>query len=381
MRSPTIAAFATKGSWTNEELRLRELLKNFEVEFLKFDKAAKRRGFRGLLVHLYRARPDLVVMEGTGIAGGLACLLARLTLGTRYVVSSGDAVGPFIGSHHPMLGPFFAGYERLLCRLCAGFIGWTPYLVGRALTFGAPRAMTAPGWSLFSRTAEQADAARVRVRDDLGIPRGSMVLGILGALVWNKSKQFCYGMELVRAAQAVTRDDLRILIVGAGTGLDRLRAAAGEKAGKTIIFPGNVPLESVPDYMCAMDVGSLPQSCDGVGSFRYTTKISEYLAAGVPIVTGQIPMAYDLDDAWQWRLPGDAPWSDRYIAALSHFMATITPGEVRAKSVAIQTPLSVFEKERQIRSVTAFIQDLLSELHPAAPTTAEPQAAELLQAP
>ena len=111
----------------------------------------------------------------------------------------------------------------------------------------------------------------------------------------------------------------RILIVGGGTGLDRLRAMAGDTVGTRIIFTDNVPLESVADYMCAMDIGSLPQSCDKVGSFRYTTKISEYLAAGVPIVTGQIPMAYDVNDGWLWRLPGEAPWDDRYITALRDF--------------------------------------------------------------
>jgi glycosyl transferase family 1 len=361
MTSAKIVAFATKGSWTNEELRLRELLKNLDVEFLQFDKGAKRRSFRNLLASIFRARPDLVVMEGTGLAGGLACMIAWVVLGTPYVVSSGDAVGPIIGSQFPLLGPFFAIYERLLCRLCAGFIGWTPYLVGRALTFGAPRAMTAPGWSLFFRNAGEAAASRTRVRAELGIPLDAMVVGIAGALVWNKSKRYCYGMELVRAAQAVSRDDLRVLIVGDGSGLDRLRDAAGSKDGKTILFTGNVPLESVLDYLCAMDIGSLPQSCDKVGSFRYTTKITEYLAARVPIVTGQIPLAYDLDDAWQWRLPGDAPWSDQYVAALAQFMQTIEPAEVRAKSSAIQPDARPFDKDRQIQRATAFVRELLSE--------------------
>jgi hypothetical protein len=49
-------------------------------------------------------------------------------------------------------------------------------------------------------------------------------------------------------------------------------------------------------------------SVDQVGSFRYTTKLSKYLAFGLPVITGQIPLAYDLDDGWIWRLAGDAPW-------------------------------------------------------------------------
>ena len=94
--------------------------------------------FRRLLLEMWRIRPDLVVMEGTGLAGGAALILARAVFGQRYLVSSGDAVGPWVGTRSRLLGPVFGLYERVLCRLAAGFIGWTPYLVGRALTFGTP---------------------------------------------------------------------------------------------------------------------------------------------------------------------------------------------------------------------------------------------------
>jgi hypothetical protein len=69
------------------------------------------------------------VMEGTG----LAVMIGRLLRGVPYLVSSGDAVGPFIATQWPLFEPVFLAYERLLCRWSAGFIGWTPYLTGRAL--------------------------------------------------------------------------------------------------------------------------------------------------------------------------------------------------------------------------------------------------------
>jgi hypothetical protein len=54
--------------------------------------------FLSLFLILWRERPDLLVMEGTGIAGGVACLAARAIWGQKYIVSSGDAVGPFVGN-------------------------------------------------------------------------------------------------------------------------------------------------------------------------------------------------------------------------------------------------------------------------------------------
>ena len=55
---------------------------------------------------------------------------------------------------------------------------------------------------------------------------------------------------------------------------------------------------------------------DGVGMFRYTTKIAEYLAVRLPVITNQVPMAYDLGADWMWRLPGGAPWDEIFLDAL-----------------------------------------------------------------
>src|SRR5437667_262209 len=152
-----------------------------------------------------------------------------------------------------------------------------------------------------------------------------IVFGIAGTLDWNRRVGYCYGYELVHAAVRARRRGLRVLIVGDGTGRKPLEHAAGVELGKSVLLTGRVPREQVADYLAAMDVGSLPQSCDGVGSFRYTIKLSEYLSASLPIVTGQIPLAYDLDDGWLWRLPGQAPWDERYLRALARLMEQITP--------------------------------------------------------
>src|SRR5262249_9089365 len=132
-----IIAFATQGAAGDDEARLLGLLANFCHDVFPFDRRSKWLSFRRLIKRILRQRPGLVVMEGAGLAGGLGLLLARWLAGIPYVVSSGDAVGPFVAGLRPWLGPLFGLYERLLCRWSAGYIGWTPYLTGRALTFGA----------------------------------------------------------------------------------------------------------------------------------------------------------------------------------------------------------------------------------------------------
>lgn len=349
-----IAYFATQGSGSDDEQRVRALLALCNAEALPFDRSSKTRSALRLLTRLARQRPALVVMEGTGLAGGVVLLLARALLRIPYIVSSGDAVAPYIASTRPWLRPFAYGYERLLCRFCAGFIAWSPYLAGRALTLGARRAMTAANWA-----SGAMSTGGDGVRDELDIPRDAIVFGIVGSLDWNARVGYCYGAELVRALRETERRDLRVLVVGDGSGRPKLAGLAGAALGDRVILPGRVPRERVPDYLAAMDVGSLPQSVDGVGSFRYTTKISEYLAAGLPVVTGQIPLAYDLDDGWLWRLPGDAPWEASYLTALASLMTAVSRDEVERRRVLVPRKLDTFDRARQQRRVAGFLADLL----------------------
>jgi glycosyltransferase involved in cell wall biosynthesis len=344
------------GSGSHEEDRIVSLTAAFQPAVWPFDREHKVRCFLVLLRRLYRERPELVVIEGTSIVAGAVVLLGRLMVGVPYVVSSGDAVGPFIRLIAPRLGVVGHVYERLLCRCCAGFIGWTPYLGGRALTFGAPRVITAANWA---PPQTLTAAGRAEVRGELGIAPEAVVFGLVGSLKWSQSAAYCYGLELVRAIRRTRRTDLHVLVVGDGSGLACLKAEAGPDLGCRVHLVGRVPRERLGRYLAAMDVGSLPQSVDGVGAFRYTTKLSEYLAAGLPVVTGQLPFAYDLEGEWLWRLPGDAPWTERYVQALAALMSGISEGDLQQRRAGVPRNLPLFDELSQRQRVTGFLADLL----------------------
>ena len=353
----SVLCFATKGAGTNEERRILELLAGVQPACYPFDRADKAGNVLRLLREVRRRRPALLIMEGTGTAGGLVLLIARYMFGVPFVVSSGDAVGPFLGGTRRWAALPGWVYEWLLYRCSAGFIGWTPYLAGRAMTMGAPRAMTAANFTLHEEVLEDRAALRAR----LGIAPGALVLGIVGNLSYNERRGYCYGQELVQALRRTMRRDLAVLVVGGGSGLDRLAEMAGDDLGHRVFLPGPVPHAEVTSYLAAMDVGSLPQSTDQVGSFRYTTKISEYATARLPFVTGQIPMAYDLVDEWTWRLPGHAPWSPEYVEALAALMEGLDGAAVDAVRARVPAELEVFDLASQRRRVAAFIGDLVAD--------------------
>ena len=228
-----IVGFATQGAGGIIKA-LRALVGAFQVEIIPFDRSRKFAMFLRILRRLYQVRPKLAVMEGSGVAGGVAILLARAWFGVRYVVSSGDAITPYISARYSWLAPVAWIYERLLCRFCDGYIGWSPYLVGRALTFGARRAMTAPGWVEQGWVGSSRDETRRKVRGDLGIPEAALVIGIAGSLHWNPRVRYAYGLELVESIRRCSRPDVVALVVGGGSGLERLRERAGDLAGKKI---------------------------------------------------------------------------------------------------------------------------------------------------
>lgn len=356
-----ILCFATQGHGHIEDERIQGLLEPLQPAVHPFDRSSKLRSAIGLARTVRAQRPQLIVMEGTGTAGGFALLVIDALLGIPFVVCSGDAVGPFLRLRSRPIGVLGGLYERLLCRRCAGFVGWTPYLVGRALTFGAPRAMTAPGWTRGNPSA----GARERVRASLGISADALVVGIAGSLHWNDRVGYVYGAELVRAVRRVQRRDVVVCVVGDGSGRGRLQELAGEDLDDRVFLPGRVAPEEVPDYLAAFDLGSLSQSVDGVGSFRYTTKLSEYLAAGLPILTGETPVAYDLDDGFMWRLPGHAPWSAEYVDALSELLEGLSAQEIARRRDAIsRLDSDTFDKLAQQRRMSEFITDILASRQP-----------------
>lgn len=353
-----ILCFATQGAAHTDSARLHYLLEPLQPDVYAFDRSRKLRSAIGLFRAIVARRPDIVVMEGTGMAGGLVLLLTQVLLDVPFVVSSGDAVGPYLGLRSRLAGVAGHIYERLLCRRCAGYVGWTPYLVGRGLTFGAPRGMTAPGWT----RGRASPGAREEIRYRLGIPDDALVVGLAGSLHWRARVGYAYGAELVRAARRVKRPDIVVCVVGDGSGRRRLEEMAGKDLGSRVLLPGRVAPNEVVDYLAAFDLASLPQSVDGVGSFRYTTKLSEYLAVGLPIITGQTPTGYDLDEGRFWRLPGRAPWDSVYVDALVELLEALTAAEIAERREAVlRRGADPFEQLAQQQRMSDFVGDILAE--------------------
>ena len=68
--TPRLLVFATQGSGHGDEARILDLLRNHSADVFPFDRRAKIKTGLRLFFFIYKHRPGLVVMEGTGVVGG-----------------------------------------------------------------------------------------------------------------------------------------------------------------------------------------------------------------------------------------------------------------------------------------------------------------------
>ena len=360
---PSILCLVTGGAGDSRRLRTLTASLNADLTFYEVDKRRARvDSSREIRALLQRRTWDLVIQEGTGIVGGGNLILAAHARGQRYVISSGDPIGGYFRTvHGRLLGAAFSAYEKLLYRASVGFIGWTPYLSGMALHLGAPRAATVEGGTDLDVFRPASREERGSARSWLEIPADALVCGMIGSLKWSARQNYCYGLELVEALRWVERRDVVMLIVGDGDGRAELERRVPREVNSRVVFTGHVPLEEVAVALQAMDIGFITQTLDGLGSYRLTTKLPEYLAAGVPVAMSPIPGFYDYAAPAGWALPAEHPSRERFHRGLAAWLDGVTDAEIDARRpVARRIAEERFDYSMLSQRFTLFIESALS---------------------
>ncbi len=345
--------------------RARRLTAGLDAErvFFDLDKSKSRLANARAIWDLLATRTwDLVYQEGTGVAAGIPLVLAARFCNQRYVVSSGDPVGGFFRTvEGPLTGVVLEQYERHLYRHSAGFIGWTPYLTGRALKMGAARAATVEGAVDTSLFAPCPPEERRSMKERYGLSPGHIVCGVAGSLRWVHRQKYCYGLELVEMLRHLDRDDVSVLIVGDGDGRPILQERVPEAWRDRVVFTGRLPEEEVSDALNAMDVGFVAQTLDGLGSYRLTTKLPEYLAAGLPVAMSQVPGFFDYARPAGWPLPAHHPASDPFHRGCADWLDELTWAEIAdRRRRAPKRARRFFDYEVVRPKFESFISTLLS---------------------
>jgi len=363
MARPKMLCISTAGPVGQDIRRIQRLTQGLSVDCTIWGldrKRSRRENMQAVWERLRREKPDLVYLDGTGIAAGVPLIRAARAWGQRYVVSSGDPVGGFFKvTRGSLYGFVFGVYERLLYRHSAGFIGWTPYLTGVALKLGAPRAITIEGGVDLETFRPYPEAQRQALRRRYGIPLTHLVCGVVGSLKWVARQRYCYGLELVEMLRYLKRDDVTVLIVGDGDGRSRLESRVPDGLRHRIVFTGRVEEAEVVDLLNVMDIGFITQTLDELGRYRLTTKLPEYLATGLPIVMSPIPGFYDYVYPAGWVLPEGHPADPGFHRKLAAWLDSLRMEEVRARAAQAPALARRFGYDVLRPRFAAFIDELL----------------------
>jgi hypothetical protein len=135
-----------------------------------------------------------------------------------------------------------------------------------------------------------------------------------------------------------------------------------------VVFTGRVAEGDVVRTVHAMDIGFITQTLDGLGAYRLTTKMPEYLAAGLPIAMSPTPGFFDYVSGAGWSLPACHPASERFHRQCAAWIDGLTWAEVHAR----RTGTVVIARHRFSYDVirprfTAFVEHLLDAQDHASP--------------
>jgi hypothetical protein len=361
----SILCINPKGAGDLHELRARRLTRdlNADITFYNVDRRMSYPAATRALSAVVRSRHwDLIYQESTGIIGGSNLIQAAQTRQQRFIVSSGDPIGGFFRvTRGPAVGAFFDAYERLLYRNCAGFVGWTPYLTGAALTLGAKRAVTVEGAADLETFRAYPAVERKAAKERFGLDPGHLVCGVVGSLNWTPRQSYCYGLELVETLKLLKRTDVSLLIVGDGSGRKILEERVPNALRPRVVFTGRLPEADVVRAMNAMDIGFITQTLDQLGNFRLTTKLPEYLACGLPVAMSPVPGFYDYAAPAGWALPARHPASAEFHQACAGWLENLDRDEIEGKAQqARPTAEKYFDYNILSQRFKLFVEDLLA---------------------
>jgi glycosyltransferase involved in cell wall biosynthesis len=236
---------------------------------------------------LARESPDVVYVLDMALAGVVASAWHRLRRRVPFVIDTGDAITALArsgGERGPLALAATAILERFSTRAADSLVVRGNYHRTLLAEKGIEATFIPDGVDL-SQFAP-VDGAPMRRALGLG---DSLVVGLVGASIWSPALNLTYGWDLVEALALVRDFPVRGLLVGDGSGIERLRARADALGvADRLVLAGRRPLAELPSLLAACDVCLSTQTNDIPGNVRTTGKLPLYLASGRYVLASRV---------------------------------------------------------------------------------------------
>lgn len=189
--------------------------------------------------------------------------------------------------------------------------------------------------------------SRIVLRQELGLPEDSFVVGSVGRLVPIKDHQ-----TLLKAAAVLAQNgiDIRVLLVGSGPEREKLQCLAkGALAGRVCLVGDS---GRVPRILNAMDVFVLPSLGEGMSN-----TLLEAMACGKPVLATNVggnPEIIEKDEHGWLFSPGNIAWLAEKLALLAGDPTLIHQLGTAARRRAIEA----FSLNRMLENYRGLYMDL-----------------------
>ena len=219
---------------------------------------------------------DVVYVFDMALAGVVAGAWDKRRRGSRLIVDTGDAITALVRSSG-MRGPLGLAATALLERFS---LRTADHIVVRGSFHrellarqGIEATVIPDGVDLRIFSPGDGLAARQRLR--LG---NELIVGLVGSSVWSPALEIAYGWDLVELLALVRDLPVRGLLVGDGSGIERLRERARVLGVEDrIVFAGRRPLTELPGLLAACDIclstqtNDIPVTCAQPANCRSTS--------------------------------------------------------------------------------------------------------------
>jgi len=199
---------------------------------------------------------------------------------------------------------------------------------------------------------------RTAMREELGLPEESFVVGMVGRLVSIKDHQ-----TLLKAASLLFGSgiDVRVLLVGSGPEREKLQGFAADVLDGRVYFAGDS--SRVPEMLNAMDVFVLPSLNEGMSN-----TLLEAMACGLAVLATNVggnPEIIEDNINGGLFAPGDIEWLASKLKLLARDPALIHQLGTAARNRAIES----FSLSRMLETYRSFYLDLAARRQVAAART------------
>jgi glycosyltransferase involved in cell wall biosynthesis len=258
-----------------------QLAESWKISFLHRPSGSRGRVALAFWRAIRELRPELIYVLDMA-APGVAAALPRKMLGSAAVViDTGDAITELTRSAQ-LRGPVGLAATRLLeesgLRLASHIVVRGFFHQELLARRGICSTWIPDGYEkeLFYPAKDP--------------PRSSeLCIGLVGSAIWNGSLPATYGYDLIEIVAALSDLPVRGVLVGDGSGLERLLAhAASRGVGGRITFAGRVPYTELRSWLHSFDVALSTQTNDVVGQVRTTGKLPLYLASGCFVLASRV---------------------------------------------------------------------------------------------